>query len=243
MKHVLLALTMAWKEIQLIARDRSWLAMLFLLPLLIGGLMGGINVQMSRPGEATILLRVCLVQQDTGAFGAQVAKTVQAIRELKVETFGTVAEAEQRVATGEAAAAIIIPADFSQKIDAYTPTAVQVVIDPAQRESAGIVTGIMNQVVAEVVVWGEVQHGIRTVLDESGVLASASLQTRRAVEAQNLGVIMTQLAEMRRNPAIGVVNEDLAGARVEGGGVEQFFALLFPGLAVMFAFLWRSSAT
>ncbi len=229
-------LSVAWKEIQLIAKDRGSLAVLFLLPLLFGSLYGSINLKMAGNGnDPTILLNICLVNEDAGIFGEQVAKALKGIEELKVETFDTVAEAEQQVADGEATAAIVIPADFTQKINAYTPTAIEVIVDPAQPESASIVTGIMNQVVAEVTIWGEVQYGIRTILDESGVLADASAETRRAVEAQNLGVIMTRLNEMRRNPAIVVTSEDLEGARIEGG-ITLFFALMFPGFTVMFAF-------
>ena len=47
-------------------------------------------------------------------------------------------------------------------------------VDPAQPESASIVTGIINQVVGEVTIWGEVQHGVRSIFEESGLLAQAS---------------------------------------------------------------------
>jgi ABC-2 type transport system permease protein len=67
------------------------------------------------------------------------------------------------------------------------------------------------------------------------VLADASAEARRAVEAQNLGVIMTQLNEMRRNPAIAVVSEDLEGAKVEGGLI-LFVTRIFAGFTVMFIF-------
>ena len=229
-------LSVAWKEIQLISKDRGSLAVLFLLPLLFGSLYGGINLKMAGNGDdPTILLDVCLVNEDAGIFGVEVAKALKGIDELQIETFDSVTDAEQRVADGEATAAILIPADFTQKINAYTPTAIEVIVDPAQPESASIVTGIMNQVVAEVTIWGEVQYGIRTILDESGVLADASAEVRHGVEAQNLGVIMTRLNEMRRNPAIVVTSEDLEGAKIEGG-ITLFFALMFPGITVMFTF-------
>ncbi len=229
-------LSVAWKEIQLISKDRGSLAVLFLLPLLFGSLYGGINLKMAGNGDdPAILLDVCLVNEDAGIFGVEVTKALKGIDELQIETFDVVADAEQRVADGEATAAILIPADFTQKINAHTPTAIEVIVDPAQPESASIVTGIMNQVVAEVTIWGEVQYGIRTILDESGVLADAGAEVRHGVEAQNLGVIMTRLNEMRRNPAIVVTSEDLEGAKIEGG-ITIFFALMFPGLTVMFVF-------
>ena len=228
-------LSVAWKEIQLITKDRGSLAVLFLLPLLFGSLYGSINLQVNSDDSPIILLDVILVNQDDGIFGEEIAKALEDIAELSIETFDVVADAEQQVAKGEATAAIVIPADFTHKIAAYTPTAIDVIVDPAQPESASIVTGIMNQVVTEVTIWGEVQYGIRTLLDESGLLADASTQERRAIEVQSLGAIMTQLNELRRTPAIVVASEDLEGAKI-AGGITIYFALMFPGITVMFVF-------
>jgi ABC-2 type transport system permease protein len=245
MKAIGDTLSIAWKEILQLSKDRGSLAMMFLLPLLLGAMMGAANLTMGDDGdEAIILLHVNLVNQDSGAFGTEVTKAIKEIDELDVEVYSTVAEAEAPVAEGEAAAAIIIPASFTADINAYSPTSIEVIVDPGQPESASIVTGIMKQVVDEVTIWGEVQYGIRTILEESGVLAGAGEEQQRAVGAQTLGVIMTALGEMRRTPAIGVVSEDLEGVKSENW-VSTFFALMFPGFAVMFIFInvtWSSSS-
>jgi len=236
MKALSYTLSVTWKELQVIFRDRGWLAVLFLMPLMFGGLLGGFQLIGAGGGEeSAILLKVGLVNADSGNFGVEVAKAIGTITQLNITTFNTRDEAEQQVKKGELAAAIVIPADFSRQVDGYTPTAIEVIVDPAEQESAGIVTGIMNQVVAEVTIWGEVQHGIRTVLNESGLLAGASPEQQRAVEAQSLGVIMTRLNELRRNPAIAVVSEDLTGLTVEAG-FNPYLAYLFPGFTVMFMF-------
>lgn len=57
----------------------------------------------------------------------------------------------------------------------------------------------------------------------------------RGIEAQNLGVIMTQLNELRRNPAIAVISENIEGASLKGG-IELFITFLFPAFTVMFIF-------
>ena len=229
-------LAVAWNELQILFKDKGSLALIFLLPLLLGSMMGAANVVMGDSEEATILLHVCLVNEDSDIFGTEVAKAIESIDELDVKTYGTAAEAEAQVIEGEAAAAIIIPANFTADINAYTPTSIEVIVDPGQPESASIVTGIMKQVVDEVTIWGEVQYGIRTILDESGVLAGASIEQQRAAGAQTMGVIMTALNEMRRTPAIAVVSEDLEGVETENW-VQTFMALMFPGFAVMFIFI------
>jgi ABC-2 type transport system permease protein len=229
-------LVVAWKEIRVIVKDRGSLAILFVLPLVISSLYGAMNQTFaSEDKEASILLDVCLVNADSGVYGKQVAGALDDISVLRIETLDTIPEAEQRVAEGRATAAIVLPAGLSDDIAAYVPGAIQVIVDPAQPEAASIVTGIMNQVVDELTIWGEVQHGVRTVLSESGVLEGAGDEAQRATEAQSLGTIMTTLNEMRRNPTVAVTSETMQGTDL-ASGMEMYFALLFPGITVMFVF-------
>jgi len=242
MKVINDTLSVAWKEIQLIAKDRGSLALLILLPLLIGSLTGGINVQLNPPGGTPdILLRVAVVDQDVGTpeapvlFGQQVLQALEGIDELEVETVTSADEAERQVTAGEVKAAIIIPPGFTEMIYAHTPTEVEVIVDPAEPESASIVSGIVNQVVSEVTIWGEVKHGVYSLLEAYGPFAEAPAEVKQAIGMQTLGVIMTQLNELRQNPAIVVSSEDLTGAQIQGG-IILFLAYMFPGFTVMFAF-------
>lgn len=240
MKAIYFTLSITWKEIQVFLRDRAWLMILFVLPLLIGGFIGAMNLATNPPvgekGEKQgILLQVGLLNQDGGAFGGEVARAIQDIAQFEVQDFDTLEAAEASVAQGEVTAVVIIPADFSARLDSYTPTEVEVMVDPAEPEGSSIVTGIINQVVGEATIWGEVQYGVRSIFEQSGLLAQASPEQQRAIEAQNLGVIMTRINQMRRDPAILVVSEDLLGARIQGG-IELFIAYMFAGLTVMFIF-------
>lgn len=228
-------LAVAWKELQVLAKDRGGLAVFFLLPLIIASAMGGANLAAARSDEGGILVKVCLVVEDAGAFGQNVAAAVEAIPAMEVTRYGSAAEAESAVAKGLATAAIVIPAGFSDQINAYTPTSIEVIVDPGQPDAASIVTGIMNQAVAEVSIWGEVGYGIRSVLSESGQLAQAGPETLQAIQAQSLGAIMATLDEVRRAPAIAVISETEDEVTVRGG-IENYFAYLFPGLVVMFIF-------
>jgi ABC-2 type transport system permease protein len=235
MNAIYYTLSVTWKEIQVISRERAWLVILFLLPLLIGGFMGAGNLVMNRPESNVILLKVGLVNQDGGTFGTEMAKVLHTIEQLQVTDYSNVSAAEQQVAKGDINAVIIIPADFSQKIDDYSPVKVEVVIDPGEPEAANIVTGIMKQMAAEFAIWGEVQYGVRSIFEEAGILSAANPQQVRAIEAQNLGAVMTRINEMRTNPVIAVSVENPAGAET-GQGIQTFFAYLFPGMTVMFIY-------
>jgi ABC-2 type transport system permease protein len=236
MNYIRFVFAVAWKEIQVLLRDRGALALLILFPILLSGVQGGANVMAAAEGESpSILLQVGLVNRDPEIFGDEVSKAIKSIDVLEVETFSSEVDAEEQVAKGEIAAAIVIPADFSEKVNAYTPVAVEVIVDPAQPESISIITGIMNQVVDEVNIWGEVQYGVRSVLDKSGLLENATPEQMAAIGAQNLGVIMTRLNEMRRSPAIEVVSEDLQGEVTEGG-IMPYLAYIYSAYIVLFVF-------
>jgi ABC-2 type transport system permease protein len=229
-------LTVTGKEIQVLLRERGGLAVLFLLPLLIGSLYGTMQTQMSRDAEAnTVFLTVALVNQDNGIFGQELSQALRSISILEVITPATPAEAERQVAEGSVTAAVIIPADFTTQVNAYEPTQLTVILDPADPTRAEIVNGIMQTAVAEVTIWGEVQYGVRTVLLDSGLLDEADPEAQRAAAAQSLGVIMTRINELRNNPLIRVSSQDLQGATVESG-IAVYFAYLFPGITVMFVF-------
>ena len=229
-------LTVASKEIQVLLRERGGLAVLFLLPLLVGSLYGTMQTQISRDAEANpIFLTVALVNQDDGIFGQELSKALRSISILEVITPATPTEAERQVAEGNVTAAIIIPANFTAQVDAYEPTQLTVILDPADPTRAEIVSGIMQSALAEVTIWGEVQYGVRSVLLDSGLLDQADPEAQRAAAAQSLGVIMTRINELRNDPLIRVSSEDLQGATV-AGGITVYFAYLFPGITVMFVF-------
>ena len=229
-------LAVAWKELQLLIKDRGNLAVMFLLPLLLSSIQSAANVTLNtEEGEASILLQIALVNDDDGDFGREVVKAMRTIDELDIQMLTSLVEAEQLVSEGDLSAAVYFPAGFSTAINNYEQTTVEVIVDPAQPDSASIITGIMNQVVDEVRIWGEVQYGIRSVFDQSGLLDEIGLEERRGLEAMNMGVIMTRLSQMRRDPLISVVSEDLEGQETESWLVE-FLAYIYAGYTVMFIF-------
>ena len=232
------ALSVTWKEIQLITRDRGSLAVLLLLPLLFGSLYGSINRYfVAERTTASALVNVCLVNEDTGIFGEQVASAIANAGALNVERLNSIVEAEQRVATGRVSAAIIIPAGFSAAIETHTPTTIDLIIDPVSLSNIThmIVVGVVDKVANGIAIWGEVLYAIHTVLNDSGITANTDAGICQAIYAQNLNIILARLSETSRASRVNIVNQNLEGAIIESG-IKLFFALLFPGVTVMFAF-------
>ena len=233
-------LAVAWKDLQLLFKDKGGLAVLFLMPLILAPIMAAPTATMrdmqetTPEGEPAFSVEGYLVNEDAGAYGEQIAQALQDLPMLDLTIPESVDEADQGVAAGDKPVAIVLPADFSQKIQANQPTTVLLIADPTQTHLVNLVTGIVNQAVAEVGILAELQYGIRAVLAESGVLEEAGPELQQATEAQILGVIWTQVQEMRQNPLVTVREENLAGD--ESTETWDPFAFFVPGSAVMFAF-------
>jgi ABC-2 type transport system permease protein len=223
----------SWKHLQVLAKDRGELAIMFLLPLLFASLLGMSAGGGSGDEESAIQLDIYVVNEDLGDYGDMVVSVLKDMAMLNVQELGTELVADTWIGEGKRLAAVVIPADFSEMIDDYNPTAVDVIIDPIQAQWASHVAGLVNFAVAPPNVYGEVQYAIRTLLDESGLLDSADPAFRQAIEAQMVGAIMTQIQEMERDPLIVVETPEQEEESEEPFNVIAF---VIPGFAVLFAF-------
>lgn len=224
------ALAVAFKEMRVFSANRAVLFTMFLLPLLVGfftaSVFGG--------GSSGIQLPTIIVNQDNGGYGETISKTLAGIEQLELLALEAVEDAEQKVATGEYLAAVVIPADFTQRIDAYQPSQVTVIIDPAQASYASIVTTIMDEVNGALAIQGEIRYGIREVLSEMGFDEANDPNLARAAQAQVEGVIFTQMQRMETDNPILIESETLSGDQVFYW--ENAFSLVLPAMTVMFAF-------
>jgi ABC-2 type transport system permease protein len=229
-------LAVTWKDLLIVLKDKGVLAIYFLMPLLFASLLGMAFGDVSS-GEAEIEIDVLLVNQDTGDYGQMLADGLKGAGVLVIEELADAAEADQRVADGDVPAAIIIPTDFSAKIDAGQPVEIPVIQDPTQSgefQAPAIVAGITDRAAAEVGLLGELRYGIHAVLSLSPDYDKAPPELVEAIEAQILGVMWTQVQQMRQNPVIAVKDEAVAGA--EEVQTWNPISWYMPGFAVAFAF-------
>lgn len=233
-------LAIAVKDIKIIFRDKGMLAVLFLMPLLFSAIAGGpqkmVNTasETGSEGGAAIQIEGYLINLDEGPYGRQIEQGLESVPILKLEKLETSAEADRLVGEGERPVAVVIPANFSHQIDSYTPVRIQLLADPAEKEAVAIAAGAVDQVASEIEVLGEIQYGIRSVVEESGVSAVLGPEEQAAVQAQVLGVIYAQLEEIRSNPIIDLKNETLG--EEEQNTEWNPFSYVTPSFTVMFAF-------
>ena len=233
-------LRLAGKDLKILFKDRGQLAVLFALPmvfaLMLGGPHAGAKNLVTASGEAKLSIGAYLVNEDEGPYGAQVEEVLRDIEPLQILTSGSVDRADEKVADGEAPAAIIIPADFSARIDANQPTRIKLIKDPARQTEAQVVAGILREVLTELSVRAEIAYGIRAVYDRTGALEEADPETTRAVQAQTMGTVWTAVQEIRSNPAIVVQRQDLAGEERVLTARGVVFGFIMPLFSTMFAF-------
>jgi ABC-2 type transport system permease protein len=240
MKVLRSSLTMARKDLKVLFKDKGQLAVLFAMPLLFALIFGGgaslVQGSEGPGGEPAFFVKAYVVNEDQGPYGEQVKAALRGIRPLRIYSAGTVDAADRKVAEGEAPAAVIIPADFSARIDANQPTTVRLIKDPAQQEEARAVAGILDGALTELSVMAEIQYGIAAVFARTGELEGAGPEVARATQAQMMGVIWTAVQQMRQNLAIAVRSEDLTGEVKELPVSGVIFAFYGPMFATMFAF-------
>jgi ABC-2 type transport system permease protein len=132
-------------------------------------------------------------------------------------------------------AAVILPVGLTERINAYQPSEIEVVIDPTQEQFARIITGLMKDVVSPVVIQGEISYAIRTLLSEYPSYQQAGVETRQAYEAQNVAVQMAQVMKMRAQPWVSVEAKTQTGEDMVKIPTNMF-VLMVPSFTVMFAF-------
>jgi ABC-2 type transport system permease protein len=144
-------LTIAGKDIKLIARDRGallvMLAMPFALIFILGSALGGI-------GQGDSLdVDVAIVNHDAGGTGKHFVDGLTSSPEVD-ELFNiTVRDDADQVRTdvekGDLTAALIIPEDLTSRIMAGEPAALEVLQDPGSEMAAGIWAGVVRAGVAQ----------------------------------------------------------------------------------------------
>ena len=171
------SLRLARKDLKILFKDKGQLAVLFVLPFILALFLGsgGIgNKKLASPiGESRLSIQTYIVNEDQGPYGALVEDVLRDIQPLQIIRSSSFDRADKLVADGEAAAAIIIPADFSTTIDSNQPTIVKVIKDPTRQTEAQAVTGILKEVLTEFNVRAEIEYGIRAVYEKTGALQGA----------------------------------------------------------------------
>jgi len=235
MKTIKQILNLAWKDFQIIIRDRGMLAVIIGMPMLFGLIMSS-AYSGNQQSASSIEIPIAILNQDDGKYSQTVLEIMDQIDVLKITNLSSSESLEavnSMLLDGEYTAAMIIPDDFSSGIADYSGAEISLLVDPQKSDFGQILKNIMDAALAPIVVEGEIRYGIRSVMEEGGITEKLTPEMAAASEAQTLGVVMTRLGSMMSNSLIPV--KLITTARDPNTPIN-FFNLLIPGFTVMFSF-------
>ncbi len=225
----------ALKDLKLVFRDKAALTLMLLAPLALTIGMGAVTGRFSG-GSSTGLsdIPVIIINQDGGALGDAMVEMFQSadLNELISPSLSDdPADARVKVDADEAAAAILIPAGFTNSVipaEGAASSAEVIQIDlysnPTRPNSVGVIKTILEQFLSQVEV-GRIggQVAVSQML-QNGII------TPDQAEAVGRSVGESQATASGRNSSISVRQVTASGEDVEFD-VLAFFA---PGMALMF---------
>lgn len=227
------------KDIKLAFRDRAALIFMLLAPFLLTLGMGLVTGRFSGSSSSGISdIPVVIVNQDDGELGQSLVDIFNSedLAELVEPSLGTSPEAaRQLVDEDEVAAAIIIPAGFTDSIipqqDAFAngnqPAVVKIEMyaNPARPTSAGIIKAIVDEYMSRI------EEG--AVSGQTAMLQMLFSGRISPEQAQAVGEEMTKsLDTSAQNDSLAIT---LNTSTAEGEEVKfDVLAYLAPGMALMF---------
>ena len=235
MKSINQILNLAWKDFQIIIRDRGMLAVIIGMPMLFGLIMSS-AYSGNQQSASSIEIPIAILNQDDGKYSQTVLEIMDQIDVLKITKLSDSESLEavnKMLLNAEYTAAVIIPDNFSSGIADYSGAEISLLVDPQKSDFGDILKNIMDAALAPVVVEGEIRYGIRAVMETGGITEKLTPEMAAASEAQTLGVVMTRLASMLSTSLIPV---NLVTTARDPNAPINFFNLLIPGFTVMFSF-------
>ena len=231
---------MTRKEIKLAAQYRGQWVLVFLTPIIFIAVMGA---TFGNSGVPTVA--VYLVNEDEGRLGKQVVSALRDEPTLALEVLESRAEADRRVGEGQRMAAIVIPAGFSAATLTDAGGQIDVIVDPAREQSAGIVLGQVQAATAPMLIDAEVERGVRSAFNtapDTFGFTEADMQAagidlpavEKFLTAAIKGVVSSQVQDAIDDPLVTI---DIAPASdAAPRQAPTVFDYLVPGYSVFFAF-------
>ena len=209
-------LHIALLELRLFLNNRAELAFSIALPVLLFGLMYG-----ALSSDSEIFTPASVVDLDGGVHARELVQRLDSLAEIEVEE-RTEADADAALDRSAILFAVVIPAGFSDALEAAEP----VPLVFKQRGNGGdtgqIVAAIVRGIARDMAADARVRRSIHQAMEGSGVPAER-------VEAQT----SAQLASLRSSPPVSVeVRRN--GEETSAESSDDLFSRLLPGLVVMF---------
>lgn len=226
-------------EIRLFVQKPSRFAVLLLVPLVFVAVMG-----QTFGGGDLPTVAVFAVDEDQSRASARVMDALEDVKTLDLTLLDSRADADRRIGEGERMAAIVVPAGFSEALTTDTGGAVEVIVDPARDQMAGVVVGQVQAATVPMLIDAEISRGVDRAFsngpfnDADVNLGDADVEpgsVQRFLTAALQGIIASEVERAMDEPLVSV---DMIAAGDPEHLVEQPTLLdyLVPGYTFFFGF-------
>ncbi len=221
-------IAMTLKEVRLVLRDRTALLLLLVAPLALTLVMGFAFSRVNQGGLAQI--QVVVVNQDEGDLGQTLVRVLQSseLSDLLATTVtADPAAARAQVDADQAAAAVIVPAGFTQQAltDAGGSARLELYGNPGRTVSVGVVRGILERFAQQV----------------SAGVVGAQVTVRQLVESGRLAAAQAPAAapEIGQRVAVAAGQRELVTVMTtvsdrQASGNFDYLAYYAPSMAILF---------
>ena len=145
-------LSLALKDLKLVARDRMGLFFIVGFPILMG-LFFGLVMGGPSTGSGSGKISIVLIDQDQTDQSAQFVSSLKAIENLNVELGDDVAEAQQRVRKGQVVAMVVLSKGFGERAGILwgEPPQIQLGLDPSRNSETAMLQRFVMQAIGDLV--------------------------------------------------------------------------------------------
>jgi ABC-2 type transport system permease protein len=166
------------KDTRILLRDRRALLVLIAMPFVIITILGLALGSLWSGDSGVSKFNVAVVDHDGGDVAGHLTKDILQSKDMKkllvVQKMGET-QARKDIASGDLASAIIIPKEFSTKVQAGKKASFTVLSDPGQEIRAGIVRSIADSFAANVSAISIATKTPLTALLQAGVIPPAEI--------------------------------------------------------------------
>ncbi len=234
------ALNVAWKDIQVYVRDRSWLIELFFLPLLFIVIVSGALTALTAPREDEGT-RLVVVDLDGGPVAQRLLADLDAAGGVRVEILpqDEVLDLLQERQVGRVLTlpAGLSEAEFGRSPGDRRPVMVRLTTHPdANPEQSEAVRLLVEGVVQDLLL----EQQIIASLEQLAAMQAMTSAEHQALTAERIiAQAEAQFEHARERPLVTLVQRppSLDGDESEARGLPDAVQLAVPGFAVLFVFL------
>ncbi len=210
-------LHIALLELKLFVNNRGELAFSVALPILLFALMYG-----ALSSESEFHTPASVVDLDGGPQARELVERLDALPEISVEE-RTEADADGALERSAILFAVVIPAGFSDALEAGEPMPLVFRQRGSGGETGQIVAAVVRGITRDMATEARVRHYTPLALAGSGI-------TQENIESE----VERQLAQLRANPPVTVEVRRPGADAAEDDGDNGLISRLMPGLLVMF---------